>query len=130
MSLLAVMRDAWSAPFFDAAAKGRLTILRCEDCGQHSGPQARRCVHCASLRVAWVESPGVGELVTWATPHRREGADSVPDYVIAIVQLDEGPWIHAQGSPAQVLRAGQRLGVDLVAVDGGESLPVLTADDR
>lgn len=129
MSLLPVVRDAWSSPFFDAAAQGRLTVLRCEDCGKYSGPQSRRCAHCASERIAWVESTGTGELVTWAIPHRREGQVAVPDYVIAIVQLDEGPWIHAHGSASQALRAGQRLSVGLAAVDGGESLPVLVVDD-
>jgi hypothetical protein len=44
---------------------------------------------------------------------------------VAIVQLEEGPWIYVQGSPDVVLRAGQPVSITFAPVDGGESLPVL-----
>lgn len=127
MSLLVLQRDTWSAPFFDAAARGVLMILRCGDCQQFSSPQARHCAFCSSAELEWVQSAGRGEIVTWAVPHRRENGTTEPAYVVAIVQLEEGPWIHVNGSPDVALRAGQPVAITFAPVDGGESLPVLAA---
>jgi uncharacterized protein len=125
MSLLPLERDAWSAPFFDAAAREQLLILRCGNCGQFSSPQARHCAFCSSAELEWVPSSGRGEIVTWTVPHRREGGTTEPAYVVAIVQLEEGPWIYVNGSPDAALRAGQPVSITFAPVDGGESLPVL-----
>lgn len=128
LSLLALLRDEWSAPFFDAAARGQLMLLRCNMCQEYSSPQARRCAVCSSDRIEWVKSDGRGCVVTWTVPHKRGPATSEPAYVLAIVELREGPWIHAAGPPALVLHAGQEVTIGFVAVAGGESLPVLDVD--
>jgi len=125
MSLLPLQRDTWSAPFFDAAARGQLLILRCGNCQQFSAPQARHCAYCSSGQLEWVESSGRGEVVTWTTPHRRDNGTTEPAYVVAIVQLDEGPWMYVNGSAGAALRAGQSVSISFTAVDGGEYLPVL-----
>ena len=127
MSLSILRRDAWSGPFFDAAARGRLVILRCEVCREWSAPQARRCAVCYSDDVEWVESSGRGVVVTWTTPHLRSADTTEAAYVVAIVELDEGPWIHAHGSPTLALYAGQPVSIGFSAVEGGEPLPVLIA---
>lgn len=129
MSLSPLQRDAWSSTFFDAAASGQLVVLRCDACGGWSAPQARRCATCSSDRVKWVAVSGRGVLVTWTTPHRRSGDATEPAHVVAIVELEEGPWIHASGSVTQVLVAGQPVSIGFSAVEGGESLPVLLVDD-
>ncbi len=36
-AVTAAIRDAESAPFFDAAAQDRLVIRRCRSCGHHLG---------------------------------------------------------------------------------------------
>ena len=128
MSLLPLQRDIWSAPFFDAAARGQLVILQCDNCGQLSSPQARYCAFCSSAELEWVPSSGRGEIVTWTVPHRRESGTTEPAYVVAIVQLEEGPWIYVHGSPETALRAGQPVSITFAPVDGGEFLPVLAID--
>ncbi|GAA4558666.1 Zn-ribbon domain-containing OB-fold protein [Pseudonocardia xishanensis] len=125
MSLLPLQRDTWSAAFFDAAARGQLLILRCGACQQFSAPQVRHCAFCSSGELEWVRSIGRGEIVTWTVPHRRENGTTEPAYVVAIVQLDEGPWIHAHGSSDVALRAGRPVSITFAPVDGGEFLPVL-----
>jgi uncharacterized OB-fold protein len=125
MSLLPLQRDAWSASFFDAAARGQLLILQCGNCRQFSAPQARHCAYCSSGALEWVPSAGRGEIVTWTVPHRREGGTTEPAYVVAIVQLDEGPWTYVHGSPDVALAAGQPVSITFAPVDGGEFLPVL-----
>ncbi|SEO57365.1 Zn-ribbon domain-containing OB-fold protein [Trujillonella endophytica] len=128
MSLLALQRDAWSAPFFDAAGEGRLLILQCGNCQRFSAPQARHCGFCSSTQLAWVESGGRGEVITWTTPHRRENGTTAAAYVVAIVQLDEGPWMYVHGAPDVALVAGQRASITFTAVADGEPLPVLGVD--
>lgn len=82
---------------------------------------------CASDRIEWVESPGRGEVVTWTIPHRREGATTTPSYVVAIVELDEGPWMHVHAAAEVALHAGQPVMVTFAPVPEGEPLPVLAA---
>ncbi|MBY4208098.1 OB-fold domain-containing protein [Rhodococcus fascians] len=125
MSLLPLQRDAWSTEFFDAAGLGRLMVLRCENCHEWSAPQARRCAYCSSDRVTWTAASGRGEVVTWTSPHLRDGEATKPSYVVALVQLDEGPWIYAHASASLELVVGQAVTIEFATVEGGESLPVL-----
>lgn len=125
MSLLPLQRDTWSTPFFDAAAREELLIVQCGDCQRFSAPQARHCAFCSSTELQWVPSAGRGEIVTWTVPHRRENGTTEPAYVVAIVQLEEGPWIYVHASPDVPLEAGQPVSITFAPVDGGESLPVL-----
>ncbi|MFF2059919.1 Zn-ribbon domain-containing OB-fold protein [Rhodococcus qingshengii] len=126
MSLLQLQRDTWSAPFFDAAALGELVILRCQDCNEWSAPQARRCAFCSSDRVTWTKVTGQGEVVSWTAPHLREGQTTKPAYVVAIVQLPEGPWIYVQSRADIELRVGQVVTIEFASIDGGEHLPVIS----
>lgn len=130
MSLLPLRRDAWSAPFFDAAARGTLLILRCADCQEYSAPQARRCAFCSSDRIDWIEAAGRGEVVTWTIPHVRDGDSTRPAYVVALVQLEEGPWLYAQGPATLELTVGQPATIEFCAVAGAEPLPVLTVENQ
>lgn len=125
MSLLPLQRDAWSGEFFDAAGRGQLMLLRCQDCHEWSAPQARRCTYCSSDRVTWTRAAGRGEIVSWTAPHLRDGESTQAAYVVAMIQLDEGPWIYAHGSANLELRAGQPVTIEFTSIDGGEPLPVL-----
>jgi uncharacterized OB-fold protein len=123
--LIPLDRDAWSAPFFDGATAGQLLLLRCHVCRSWSAPQVRRCAVCSSPDVEWTESAGRGEIVTWVAPHERQGSGTSASYVVAIVQLDEGPWIYANGAADVELWQGRPVTIEFVPVDDGESLPVL-----
>ncbi|MBY5828506.1 DNA-binding protein [Rhizobium leguminosarum] len=83
-----VMGDAGSEAtvFWQAARAGRFILPKCTDCGQvHWYPRAV-CPFCLSSAIEWQESRGLGQVYA-STLFRR--AD-VP-YVIAYVELDEGP---------------------------------------
>jgi uncharacterized OB-fold protein len=123
----AVSRDEASAPFFDAAASGRLLVRRCADCGHWVAPYTRmgqaldRCPACTSPRLEWAEASGAATLVTWTVLHTREGAGRP----IGVVELDEGPWLTARvdADPA-TLSAGMALTVAFARPGGGEAVPV------
>ncbi len=127
MSDLVVQRDDASAPFFDAAAHGRLLIRRCGACGRYLPPQQTTCVDGGELE--WVTASGSATLVTWAVDHAPAPSPVLLDAsgaatVIGVVELAEGPWMNAAlpGVDAAALVAGMALQVDFV--DFGEHVPV------
>jgi len=123
----AVARDEASAPFFDAAASGRLLLRRCSACGHWVAPYTRmglaldRCPNCTAAALEWAESSGDATLVTWTVVHTRDG----PAPPVGVVELAEGPWLTARvdADPAS-LEAGMALVVGFDRPGGGEPVPV------
>jgi uncharacterized OB-fold protein len=127
-----IRRDERSAPFFDAAAADRLLIRRCAKCGRWLAPEAGGCDGCDGEDPGWAAASGHGTLVSWAVLHPRASPPGQPARtVLALVELDEGPWLHTgltSTSPAAIaaLRAGQRVAASFVHPPEGESYPVFT----
>src|SRR3954463_11473717 len=136
MTLEALARDEQSEAFFDAAARGELLIRRCSRCGTLLSPSLLRCPRCSSADLTWQPSRAEGTLVAWAAPHVKTEAGTAPTSAIAIVALDEGPWLHVHVDPDLVpsLRDADRVSIGFDPVAGGESLPslrlVASADPR
>jgi uncharacterized OB-fold protein len=78
--------------FWDGARRGELRIQRCRSCGKAYFYPRPFCPRCSSADVVWFTASGRGRLHTYVINHRaaRGFEDSAP-YVIAIVELDEGP---------------------------------------
>jgi uncharacterized protein len=127
-----VRADERSAPFFEAAARDVLLIKRCPSCSRWLGPEATGCTGCGNADPRWEPASGRGTLVSWAVPHTRNPGASNAAGVLALVELDEGPWLHTQlggpdslqpgGSP--VPRAGLRVTARFVHPAEGESYPL------
>ena len=80
-------------PFFRAAAEGRLVLPKCVPCDTPFFYPRLVCPTCLSDQIDWVEASGHGTVVVAVPVHRPPWNDlprPVP-YVIAIVQLAEGP---------------------------------------
>jgi uncharacterized protein len=107
--------------FWAATAQGRLLLKRCLDCGSAIWYPRAMCPECASLRTEWFESSGRGHVYSYTVNHRGEGAysDAVP-FVLAYVELDEGPRVMTNivGADAADLAVG--LPVEVVFQDTGE----------
>lgn len=71
------------------AQTGRLHLQRCDGCAMFFFPPRVLCPHCGSLEHAWVPASGNGTV--YATTTVRSSDASVPDWNVAIVELDEGP---------------------------------------
>ncbi|MFJ4683917.1 Zn-ribbon domain-containing OB-fold protein [Streptomyces sp. NPDC088789] len=85
--------DAFTRPYWDAAAEGRLLIRRCETCGRSHHYPREFCPHCWSEAVVWTPATGRATLYTWSVVHRNDlppFGDRTP-YVAAVVDLAEGP---------------------------------------
>ena len=79
-----------SKPFFDALKEHRLLIQRCQDCGCTYYYPRPFCPSCLSSDVEWEESSGKGRLYSFVINHRAAPGFVAP-YIIAVVELDEGP---------------------------------------
>jgi uncharacterized OB-fold protein len=84
--------SAFTRPFWDALADGRLVSTRCDDCGTVSFPPRNLCRACWSRRVSWIELASAGRLYSFTRVHvvpRAFAADA--PYAIGIIDLDGGP---------------------------------------
>jgi uncharacterized protein len=124
-----VGRDETTAAFFDGTAHGQFLIRRCVPFGHASRPQARLCRVCGRSDLRWEPASGRARLVSWAVvPVRRRQPDEPPGEptVVAVAELDEGPWWWSQvvGADPASLAAGMRLRVVYQRAEGGEAVPV------
>ncbi|MFI6586152.1 Zn-ribbon domain-containing OB-fold protein [Embleya sp. NPDC050493] len=79
-------------PFWDAATEGRLAVQQCGSCETHFFYPRIACPSCGSREVSWVDVSGRATLLSYVINHLpAPGFEAVGPYVIAIVQLEEGP---------------------------------------
>ena len=84
--------DPTTAPFWEGTRSGVLLIQRCRDCGRHQFYPRPFCLSCASDSVEWIQAAGTGTVYSRTTVHRAPpGATVDAPFVVAIVELDEGP---------------------------------------
>jgi uncharacterized protein len=90
--LFPVITDT-NKPFYDAVAEGRLAANKCNECAHTFLPPANYCPKCLSNQVDWATLSGEASIYSWVEYHRayhEAFKDKIP-YVVAIVQLKEGP---------------------------------------
>ena len=119
--------DPDTAVYWKASTEHRLLIKRCADCKKLHFYPRELCPHCHSDAVDWVESKGLGSVYSFTIARRPAGPAFKPDapYVVAIVELDEGPRMmtNITGSPVDSIRIGQRVRVAYEDVSEEVSLP-------
>lgn len=119
--------DPDTAAYWRAARDHRLLIKRCADCGRCHFYPRELCPHCHSDAVEWIEAKGLGTIYSYTIARRPAGPAFKADapYVIAIVELDEGPRMMTNiiGSPPDSVRIGQRVVVTYEDVTEEVSLP-------
>jgi hypothetical protein len=83
--------DALSAPFWDACRRGALEVSACEDCDHLFLPPGPCCPRCWSPRLATREVSGRGRVWSFVVYRRTYHPGMPAPYVVALVELDEGP---------------------------------------
>lgn len=89
-----VVVDAIDQPFWDACRDGILLVFRCNVCARSYWP-AGSCVSHGMLDMEWTAAAGTGRLHTWTVVHQkysRSFSDEVK--IVAVIELDEGPFFH------------------------------------
>ena len=103
-----------------------LMIRRCECCELLLAPVAVTCSSCGSDHLSWVPSTGLGSMVTWKLADRaRAGADddALPS-MLAVVALDDGPWICSWIEGEIAVRPGRPVRVEFDHLESDERYPV------
>jgi uncharacterized protein len=122
--------NADSRPYWDAARERRLVIRRCRACGAKHFMPRNGCPICWSEDLEWVDASGRGTVHTFSIVRRAplpEFAANAP-YVVAMVDLDEGPRMYANivGEGALQVAIGDRVQVTFEDRGDGFLLPQFT----
>ncbi len=83
--------DALTAPFWEACRSGKLEVSACGDCGHRFLPPGPCCPRCWSTRLARQEVSGRGRVQSFAVYRRTYHPGMPAPYVVALIELDEGP---------------------------------------
>jgi uncharacterized OB-fold protein len=73
-----------------------LMIRRCARCDRLYAPLTVDCASCASDSLEWVPSSGAGSILSWRVVDRGVigGRGETTPLTVAVVELDEGPWVY------------------------------------
>ncbi len=119
--------DPGTETFWAEARAHRLTIPRCLDCGRHHFYPRSLCPHCHSERLEWTPVSGRGTVYSFTVARKPAGPAFAPDlpYVIALIDLDEGPRMMTNlvVPDAEAVRIGDRVAVAFDDVTPEITLP-------
>lgn len=121
-----------NAFFFDSLRDGRVSIQGCYECGELRHPPVPMCPQCHSLEWSPREMRGDGELVSFVVMHHPIVPPFEPGYIVAVVELTEGPRVVAnlEGVVESDVEIGMPVRVVTHDVDKDLSLLVATAAPR
>lgn len=128
--VIGILRNEWTAPFWDAAAEHRLLLPRCTACGAFRFPPSPFCPECRSQPVEWVEHDGAGEIYAYTVIRHGvipEVRDALP-VIAAVVELPGTGGVRLVGNvvdadPGEVA-VGRAVTLDWYDVRPGDSVPV------
>ena len=106
-----------SRPFWEAARRHELMLQRCRRCTRFFFYPRAACPHCLSGDVEWQRVSGRGTLHTFTVVHRGlRGFPLGEPYILAVVELEEGPrmmtnLVDVEPDPARI-----RIGMDVEVV--------------
>jgi uncharacterized protein len=113
--------------YWEQAREGLLVLQHCRDCGWSGHPPLPRCPHCHGADLGWHEVSGEGTVYSCTVVRHATHAalaGRVP-YVIAIVQLAEGPRVVSgiAGAAPDDVRVGMPVRVTFEEVTPEITLP-------
>lgn len=80
-------------PYWEYCKKHELRMQRCSECGYIRFPISILCTRCHSMASEWVKLSGKGSVYSYTiyrVAYHPAFKDEIP-YVLAIIQLEEGP---------------------------------------
>ena len=118
--------DAVSAPYWEAAARGELLVQECPKCGNRQFYPRTVCTRCGA-DPEWLTCSGKGTVHTYTVirqNHAKPFRDELP-YVVAIVELEEGPRLMSNvvGCDVADVHIGLPVEVTFEQADEGVGVP-------
>jgi uncharacterized OB-fold protein len=116
-----------SLPFWEGAKAKRLMLPRCNSCGQFWFPPSQRCHHCLAADLEWKAAVGTGRIYSFVVYHRvyHSAFEGEVPYVVAIVELDEGPRLltNIVDTPPEDVRCDARVRAVFEDMGSGVTIP-------
>ena len=93
-STLEIAMDAWSEPFWQAGAEGRVVMQKCSHCATFRWPATGFCPKCHEQGMEWVP-PGQARIYSFTiVPVPGVDKEAAPGWRIpAVVEFDEAPGV-------------------------------------
>jgi uncharacterized OB-fold protein len=118
--------DNVNTEYWKAAREGRLLIQQCTKCGKRQWYPRALCTQCAG-EPEWLEAAGRGTIHTY-TVVRQQGIPAFKaelPYVIAMVELEEGPLIFGSmpGTDPDTVSIGMPVEVYFAAATDDTGVP-------
>lgn len=83
--------DPTTEAFWTACGEHRLLVQHCRACGASQFYPRPFCLSCESNDLEWAESAGKGTIYSLTTIRMPVTPELPPPYLLALVDLDEGP---------------------------------------
>jgi uncharacterized protein len=120
--------DKLTAPFWEGLRVGEFRLQRCSECGHWQFYPRGWCTACASLDLTWERAGGRGQVYSFTVIRRHTAPCWIRElpYVVAIVQLDEGPRLMTNmvGVDPDSVKIGQPVVLEPVLAADGTVLPL------
>ncbi|MFH0914806.1 MAG: Zn-ribbon domain-containing OB-fold protein [Chloroflexota bacterium] len=91
-----------------AFREGKFLGLRCKQCGAYTVPPQKVCCQCQSEELEIAELSRKGEVQTFTVTYVPAEGFEAP-YIVALVKLEEGPWITTNIINVDPKKAGMSL---------------------
>src|SRR5262245_61748514 len=96
----ALLPDARTTSYSKALHDGVVELQRCGSCGRSQAPPLPFCRNCGSDALTAVAAAGRGTVVSATrVEHRFHAVSPPPPYVVAMVELVEGPRLYGLMDP-------------------------------
>jgi uncharacterized protein len=119
--------DNWNRPFWQACREQRLLLQRCAVTGKFFFPPAPVSPFTGLPQWEWTECSGTGTMWSFVVFHQNyfDGMQDELPYPVAMVKLDEGPYLLTNLADMAVgeARIGMRLAVRFPGGPGDILLP-------
>ena len=120
-----------TAPFWAAAAQGRLLVERCAECGAEQFPPRGMCRSCRGRDLGFAEVGGPGVVYSFTVNYQRWLPGLEVPYAVVLVEFPGRPGVRVagrlRGCPPEQAFIGMAVEVGFEPGPGGFAIPSFVA---
>ncbi len=115
-----------AAPYWEACRRGELVLQHCTGCGEFQFYPRTICSHCGDGALEWAPVSGRGRIKSFTVARRGISKAYEAPYVIALVDLAEGPCMMSNivGAAPEQVHIGAEVTVAFQSWGSEQDLPV------
>ena len=115
-----------SRPFWEGCRNNELRLQHCADCERFQFYPRIICGHCDSSALSWRAVSGHGRVASFTIVHRGISRAYEAPYVVALIDLDEGPRMMSSvvGAEPESVAVGDTVDVQFEPWGQGYLMPV------